>query len=629
MSTKWKMWIATAILMPVLARSAPLQITIRQSAADGATRKADSRYRLSGMFGFGVSESAGQYYLWGGTNIHRKAWRNDGNDMHDLVFPSWTPNPCDQNHLPQGSQQAGTKRHDMCGDAGSLWYKSTFTSSDSWTYNTTTGGTATAQQFAAVGAWPYQWVGDVPNVSQTGFPNGDVLFSPAKLNPFMGAGRISPKTDCTRSAGANNPQYLATGSNNPKGVKVGSTWYIALNTTINNPQSNGSGGWHWTAGDTFRVAWMTVAADGKTILGAKELFYGNSEDYVCGGGLLLTDLFVDNGYFYMLAQVLYEPYLVMLRAPVTPAPTAPQHWQLLTNSGWATAPSNGVIDAAALNAKRLLDGGLAGGHVRQAGIARVYTSSAAGSASRIIALTNRTNTNPQAVELWMSTDLTNPSFVYQSDVRTGQLAGAAEQGWEFEFTSWPDNTSTTPRNPGSLFDLWLTGAFGWNPAVPQGQVRRNVVYRTTATLSGDIFSPRAALKAYDGVHYVSAANGGGSSVNVGGGAPGDWERLTIVDRNGGTLQPGDQVNLMTINGRYLSAVNGGGYGVTADRDHPEQWETFTIEKKNGTGTINPNDLVAFRSYYNYYLVAESAGGTTLNCNRTSAGAWETFTYIAQ
>ncbi|WP_233278099.1 M12 family metallopeptidase [Myxococcus stipitatus] len=128
-----------------------------------------------------------------------------------------------------------------------------------------------------------------------------------------------------------------------------------------------------------------------------------------------------------------------------------------------------------------------------------------------------------------------------------------------------------------------------------------------------LFTRTFTLRAPSG-HYVVAEGGGGGTVNANRVAVGPWERLQLVDLDGGALMTGDLVQLQTINGNYVQAANGGGSGVNANPLVPGEWETFRIWKMGGpTGepTITANDIVVVGTFsvgYPKYWEAVGGGG---------------------
>ncbi len=139
----------------------------------------------------------------------------------------------------------------------------------------------------------------------------------------------------------------------------------------------------------------------------------------------------------------------------------------------------------------------------------------------------------------------------------------------------------------------------------------------------------AFFKTFNNVNYLSAALNGGGTVDTQRSAVGEWERLTIEDINGGTLNSGDQIRLKTQLGWYLVAEGGGGPGsiLRADRRVAAAWETFTIEKAGG-GRISSGSVVSLR-LNGYYASAINGGGIATDgavfVDRTWLSIWESFT----
>ncbi len=128
--------------------------------------------------------------------------------------------------------------------------------------------------------------------------------------------------------------------------------------------------------------------------------------------------------------------------------------------------------------------------------------------------------------------------------------------------------------------------------------------------------------------YVTAEGGGGSSVTCNRTAKGTWETFEIVDKNGGSLTSGDEINIRASNGMYVVAEGGGGGAVNANRQVPSVWETFTILKRGGAdGVIVSGDSIALRSIGGRFVTAEGGGGGAVVCDRTAAHEWETFRFI--
>lgn len=79
--------------------------------------------------------------------------------------------------------------------------------------------------------------------------------------------------------------------------------------------------------------------------------------------------------------------------------------------------------------------------------------------------------------------------------------------------------------------------------------------------------------------YVVAEGGGGGDVNVNRTSAGPWETFTIEKlsgTSGSRILHGDHFALRTYNGNYISAVNGGGSSVNAIPTQAITWENFSL-----------------------------------------------------
>jgi hypothetical protein len=170
-----------------------------------------------------------------------------------------------------------------------------------------------------------------------------------------------------------------------------------------------------------------------------------------------------------------------------------------------------------------------------------------------------------------------------------------------------------------------TGGF-WSPGrrVIYGKMARDWVV-TAPSLSADLGDYTLKLKTYDGVHYVSARNGGGSDIHAEATSGGWEETFSLVDVNGGLLMSGDEVYLQTMEGQYITASDGGGSDVVAVHFTALGHERFTIEKTWGYGQIYDGSPVAFRTMNNYYWSAINEGGGELLAPYLGVVTWEVFT----
>ena len=132
--------------------------------------------------------------------------------------------------------------------------------------------------------------------------------------------------------------------------------------------------------------------------------------------------------------------------------------------------------------------------------------------------------------------------------------------------------------------------------------------------------PAFSLKASSGM-YVSALDGGGTTLSASATAAAADERLTFDDINGGSLIDGDQVYLQTNNGLYVSVTPASG-ALTADQRRPGSNELFTVQHMS-EGAIATGSVIALVTSDKKHYVG--VGATELDGSATSIGASQTFT----
>jgi hypothetical protein len=154
--------------------------------------------------------------------------------------------------------------------------------------------------------------------------------------------------------------------------------------------------------------------------------------------------------------------------------------------------------------------------------------------------------------------------------------------------------------------------------------------RAYTPAGSDTACTRAAFRTWDGLHWLTAQNGGGpgSYLNATSTSPGANSIFTIV-------RSGDAIGLRILkNGTwyYVSANQGGASYITVDRTQFLQWESFGLVYLGYVSGLGDN-AVAFRTWgYNgtpYYFSAASAGGGSVNADRTWLLPWETFQMVCQ
>ncbi|HWZ89415.1 MAG TPA: DUF5010 domain-containing protein [Polyangiaceae bacterium] len=132
-------------------------------------------------------------------------------------------------------------------------------------------------------------------------------------------------------------------------------------------------------------------------------------------------------------------------------------------------------------------------------------------------------------------------------------------------------------------------------------------------------SPVLSLQASGGT-FMSAREGGGSTVTADAAKAAIFERFTFDDLNGGTLADGDQVYLQTFNGMYLS-VEGG--VLTAAQRTPGTPETFTVHGMSAGDITSGSTLALATSDGKHYLTV--GAGSAVDGTGTSIGTAQTFT----
>ena len=635
----------------VLAQTSPVELKLRIVPVNGTSRPTDNNFQMGNTSGFSVVQLNGAYYLYGPSGFNDSAWGPQGS-IDSIRFPGaldgWCPAnmvnngtlkpPCDPSILP-------TQRDTRCGDEAGLFSKSVTSSVPSWLYQDfSTGGQQRLQAFAAPGVWP---VTDNPlpppqgGVCQlnTGISGWHPVITAAAINaaipspPALGTPGTCPRDTTAYS--------LATGAADSKAVYFNGHWYMAFSETVNNPATNMQypvglppNHYGWTPSDLFFPDWA-ISSDGQTWTVREQLFHSSVERNNCNGGFLVTELMVDNGYFYMLVDEIWGKGLILFRAPVdvnNPNGFDSNGWQLQTQSSqgitWTNVAVGSTIDTSnvsgtgGVQAVSIAPG--SGEFVQQGSLQRVYNSAAANSPSQIVLIATASSGTTTVLYVYTAPDFNSP-FTMQNVVDTAFIKPAGGNGYEFGFTEYPDQSPSTPRIIGTEFDFWLIGDFSSGPGTDPNDLLGLTAYRTTATLSGAIYSPRAAWRTANGDYLsVTAGNVSASQTTIGAAA-----RFVILDSRINIVQSGDAVNLQARNGNYISATNGGGGTAVAVPGDPGVNETFTIVKVNGSGQIGNGDSVGFKSTHGYYLVAEGGGGGTVDFSSTTINSSSTFVYVAQ
>jgi hypothetical protein len=335
-----------------------------------------------------------------------------------------------------------------------------------------------------------------------------------------------PSSGLVSKCHPSNPSEFATGTQNAKVAQVrypsGATrWFMAYNNQVHYEFANSG----FNGQDLWRVQWAYSDDGFNWTPESRPLFLDVTErSGSCDQGLYVVDMFVDNGYFYIVGNRVYLDHLWLIRSKIDFNSTSgpgydPFTWEVrgTFDSGtgkyrWAPIPSQmlgSVVDFTAIGGEPILPTrfglGHYGGALKHTIISRVFTSSTPNSPSQYVALTVDQNlTAPPSrpiVELWTTNSLDRP-FVYQSDVSNMPYGG---YGFEMSFVRYVDNTPATPRVFDDTFELWISHPAacegipkccadvpencpaGTTPA-PDSRVSSNfTVSRRRARLSGGIF----------------------------------------------------------------------------------------------------------------------------------------------
>lgn len=125
--------------------------------------------------------------------------------------------------------------------------------------------------------------------------------------------------------------------------------------------------------------------------------------------------------------------------------------------------------------------------------------------------------------------------------------------------------------------------------------------------------------------FVGAQNNGGGAVIATATVAQAWENFTLIDRNGGSLESGDEVYIKAGGGQYFQAANGGGGDLNAASLNQLGWETFRIVKASGSGVITTGNVVGLQAVTTgTWVSAQNGGGGTVFAYGAALGDWEKF-----
>ncbi len=124
--------------------------------------------------------------------------------------------------------------------------------------------------------------------------------------------------------------------------------------------------------------------------------------------------------------------------------------------------------------------------------------------------------------------------------------------------------------------------------------------------------------------FLSATNGGGSTVTADKSSVGAWETFTLIDKGtqNGVLEDGDQIAIRSDSGLFFNHELSND-DLRVNISVATNGSIFTI-RKSGGGVINTGDSVSFVDF-NRYITAVGGGGGLVNFTGTSIGPPQIFT----
>lgn len=487
--------ITLSALLSCLAGS-PLFGQIRLEIIQPTPRPQDANFALAGTTGFSVSfVIPDEYRLYATTHVPRLKWNAAKTGLEDLFFDTirmscwYTNDPRTWDGRCVDSVGLFTKKVNCGGNPSCEW-------DGRWNAYP---GSANVSKYPVTWLWPKQ--------NDFGVAGFTPLLSKNKINSVVlqpqgsSCGTTSPcppKTGAESVCHSHNPDSYATGAANSKAVQVYysggvSRWFMAFNEQIHAEDNQG-----FNSSDNWRILWAR-SEDGKSwTVDPAILFRSVSETNTgyCGLGLLVTDMFLDSGNFYMTFTDVGTSAVYLVRSPIaTPYGTNPGYgtWSIaalpLVNGQWTwKALTLGVQqNLASLQAANILPSRMSnpGFTVKQSDIGQVFTSAAPGSASRYIALTSNVQSGqPAVLQVWSTNSLNKP-FQYESTVDISAVS-VGGNGLEIAFTQYHDNLPASPRLVANQLDFWIVQNLT-NPEVPADVTPSVSVSRFTARLRGGIY----------------------------------------------------------------------------------------------------------------------------------------------
>lgn len=455
-------------------------------------RPQDANFKIAGTYGFSVHwEDPSSYRLYATSGNQRKTWYQGlVKDLKD--FP---PDPC-----PLDQDPSAPGWDSRCQEQVGLYWKyvdCAYGSPCQWEGRWNAHpGTQNASTFPVSWLWPATY-------PQFGIPNHTPVLTKDAPNGTICTAEACPPTGVASTCHPGNPDSFHKGVANGKVVHVyygggNRRWFMVYNTMVKTNNSGGS--------DRFRMAWA-YSTDGKSWTSHPTFLlrsHMEASSSCASKGVLVTDMFIDTGKFYIVFFEIGTPNVYLARSPITAFGTNPGYgtWQIggaIVNGKrtWINLPSGGgQVNLAQLGAVSISSPqhGSPNVPLKQTDINRIYVPGRSGSGlvpgvdyQYVMITMDRRETGPPpapgtVLQVWTANTLDDP-FVYQSEINTLMLTKGAND-WEFGLTQYPDNLDTSPRLVANQLDFWVVQNLS-----SQGQNAAVTVSRTTAKVTGGIFGP--------------------------------------------------------------------------------------------------------------------------------------------
>lgn len=446
----------------------------------------DYNFSLAGVFMGSVLSIPDVYAMYMTNGLRRFTWDDDAR-LQDTV----TDGTCNEHPLLSADPACGDQiglfwKHISCNS----WYVPC-EDNDRWNAGGRPGDSDinNASTFPHPGEWP------IPRFSHL-INSGDVNY------------RIPdpPRTNNEAACHPGNPSSHVTGVTAPKVVRSPSSghYFMAFSGNINHPDPISG---RWTGDDNWRILWAVSTDEGRSwTIHPGVLFMWTGEEQRCGDGLMVDDLILDNGNFYLIATAVNGRTVHLWRAPLDEDLDYgfdPDSWRYATTPDatghytWEPVPLGIKVDYASVAYDLMPDtysrGPNAGFYQKQVAVTRVFRSEAPRSTSYFIGFTSVgaapypiADPEIHKLELWATTSM-DKKFTLQSRFSPGlqnePLLVPSSYGWFVTTTRYPDNTAMSPRVLGTGFDLWLTGQ-----EEGCGDICRQITWKTTVRLDGDIYA---------------------------------------------------------------------------------------------------------------------------------------------